>query len=178
MKMAVSRSVVLGGLWLVALLATPAHPRAQGAVTFNRDIAPIFNRNCASCHRAGEMAPMPLTSFKDARPWANAIRKAVIERAMPPWGADPAFGEFANDPRLSDLELATIAAWVGGGSIEGDAKDLPAPPKFTDGWHIGTPDAVLSMSAPADVPASGPRLLVDFPIPTHFTEDKYVELER
>jgi len=171
-----SRGLVLGGLGIVALLATPAIPRAQAPVTFNKDVAPIFNKNCASCHRAGEMAPMSLTSFKDARPWANAIRKAVIERAMPPWGADPAFGEFANSLRLSDQELATIAAWVGGGSLEGDARDLPAPPVFTDGWHIGTPDAVLSMSAPADVPASGPRILVDFKIQTHFSEDKYLEL--
>ncbi|HMB81880.1 MAG TPA: hypothetical protein VKI43_17520, partial [Vicinamibacterales bacterium] len=67
-----SRGLVLGGLGIVALLATPAIPRAQAPVTFNKDVAPIFNKNCASCHRAGEMAPMSLTSFKDARPWANA----------------------------------------------------------------------------------------------------------
>ena len=178
----VTRGLVLGSVGIVAVLSAQALPLAQtpakaaAPVTFTRDVAPILFKNCASCHRAGEMAPMSLTTFADARPWARAVKKAVVTRAMPPWGADPKFGEFANDPRLSEKDMATIVAWVDGGTIEGDARDLPALPTFTDGWHIGTPDAVLSMAADADVPASGPRLLVDFKIPTHFGEDKYVEL--
>ncbi len=81
---------------------------------------------------------MSLTSFKDARPWARAVREAVVERAMPPWFADPNHGEFANDPRLSEQEIATVAAWVDGGAVEGDGRDLPPLPAFTDGWHTTT----------------------------------------
>ena len=99
-----------------------AVPRAQTpAVTFNRDVAPILYKNCAACHRPGELAPMSLTTFKDARPWARALKTAVVTRSMPPWGADPKFGEFANDPRLSEKDMATIVAWVDGGAIEGNA---------------------------------------------------------
>ncbi len=133
----VSRGLVLSGVGIVAVLSAQALPRAQtpakaaAPVTFTRDVAPILFKNCASCHRAGEMAPMSLTTFTDARPWARAVKKAVVTRAMPPWGADPKFGEFANDPRLSEKDLATIVAWVDGGAIEGDARDLPPLPTFT-----------------------------------------------
>src|SRR5262245_59732222 len=100
------------------------------APTFSKDIAPIFAKNCMSCHRPGEIAPMSLMSYKEVRPWAKSIREKVIKREMPPWHADPAHGEWANDRRLSQKEIDAIVAWVDGGAPEGDSKDLPPPPKF------------------------------------------------
>src|SRR6185369_6365347 len=73
----------------------------RAAVTFNKDIAPIFFKNCIACHRQGEIAPMSLVTYKEARPWAKAIREKVITRAMPPWHADGSVGHWANDRRMS-----------------------------------------------------------------------------
>jgi mono/diheme cytochrome c family protein len=172
----------IGGLGVVVLLSWPAMPAAQGpapargAMTFTKDVAPILNRNCVSCHRPGEIAPMSLTTYEAARPWARAIRKAVADRVMPPWGADPQYGEFINDPSLSAADVATIVAWADGGAVEGDRKDLPPAPVFAEGWKIGTPDLVLKMTDPAPVPASGLRIIQDYPIDSHtFSEDTFVE---
>jgi mono/diheme cytochrome c family protein len=145
------------------------------AVTFSKDVAPILHAKCAICHRPGEMAPMSLVNYKDVRPWAKSIREKVVSREMPPWYADPSHGEFANDPRLSDQQIATVRAWVDGGAPEGDAKDLPPAPKFADaGWKFGQPDVVLSMNEAAEVPADGTVPYRYWAVPTNFTEDKYV----
>src|SRR5919198_1016214 len=92
-------------------------------VTFYKDVLPILQKNCQSCHRPGEIAPMPFLTYKDTRPWAKAIKAAVVSRQMPPWFADPGYGHFANDKRLTEAEIATLGAWVDGGAVEGDAKD-------------------------------------------------------
>src|SRR5215471_11543304 len=110
--------------FLLALAAIPALAGA-GAPTFSKDVAPIFYRHCVGCHHPDDIAPMSLMDFKSARPWAKAIREAVITRKMPPWFADTRFEKFSNDPRLSAAELATIQAWVDGGASEGDRRDLP-----------------------------------------------------
>src|SRR6516225_6462342 len=94
------------------------------AVTFTKDVAPIFYKNCVDCHRPGELAPMSLLSYKEARPWARSIREKVIAREMPPWSADPHFGDFSNDRRLSQKDVDTIAAWVDQGAREGNPADL------------------------------------------------------
>src|SRR5215813_2097985 len=91
----------------------------KGTVTYSKDFAPILNNNCVSCHRPGEVAPMSLMSYKEVRPWAKSIREQVVNRIMPPWFADPKFGEFSNDCRLSDAQFNTIKAWVEAGSPEG-----------------------------------------------------------
>src|SRR5579864_6938929 len=118
---------------------------AAAAPTFTKDVAPIFYKNCVSCHRPGEIAPMSLVDYQSTRPWAKAIREAVLTRKMPPWFADPHYGKFANDPRLSAEEIATIQAWVDGGADEGNPRDLPKAPAFTEGWHLGTPDLVVDI---------------------------------
>src|SRR5438046_2961893 len=102
---------------LSALLeqAWPAAGAAPGA-TFTRDVAPILHAKCVTCHRAGEVAPMALLTYQDARPWARAIKDKVVALQMPPWFADPAVGSFANDARLSAGEIATISQWVDGGA--------------------------------------------------------------
>jgi mono/diheme cytochrome c family protein len=108
---------------------------AAAAPTFTKDVAPIFYKNCVSCHRPGEIAPMSLVDYQSARPWAKAIREAVATRKMPPWFADPKYGHFSNDARLKDPEIETIKAWVDGGAVQGDPKNLPAPPQFVEGWR-------------------------------------------
>jgi hypothetical protein len=148
---------------------------AKSVVTYSKDVAPILYRNCAGCHRAGQIAPMTLLSYKEVRPWARSIREVVTERQMPPWHADPHFSEFANDRRLSQKEIDTIAAWVDGGSREGDPKDLPPAPKFPDVGSIDKPDVVLSMTEEFSVPADGVVPYKYFAVPTNFTEDKYVQ---
>jgi hypothetical protein len=144
-------------------------------VTFTRDVAPILNANCVSCHRPGEVAPFSLMTYRETRPWARTIRQVVMQRTMPPWRAHPDFGEFGNARVLSDGDVETIAAWVDGGAIEGDPADLPAPPQFADGWQIGTPDLVLTMAEPFTVPASGTIPYLTFPTDYEFPEDTWVQ---
>src|SRR5215831_19336330 len=119
--------------------------REPRAVYFNKDVAPIFNRSCVECHRPGEASPMSLLTYQAARPWAKSIREKVLARQMPPWHADPRYGEFANDRRLTEAEIKTIVAWADGDAKEGDPKDLPTAPKFVEGWNIGRPDLTLTM---------------------------------
>jgi hypothetical protein len=143
--------------------------------TFARDVAPIMFAKCASCHRPGEVAPMPLLSYRDVRPWASAIKERVSTRAMPPWHADPAHGTFRNDLRLSDREIDTIVRWVDAGAREGDPSALPPLPKFPEGWQIGTPDTVFEMAREFEVPASGEIPYQYFEVPTNFTEDRWMQ---
>lgn len=144
-----------------------------GEVTFSRDVAPILYRRCVACHHPGDIAPMSLLTYQQARPWAAAIREAVLTRKMPPWKADPRYGEWSNDPRLPDAEIATIKAWVDGPKREGDARQMPAPPDFHDGWKIGTPDLVISIPEHKLDP-TGPDDYSNVNIPTHFKEDRWI----
>jgi hypothetical protein len=150
-------------------------PAAAVAPTFSRDVAPIMFAKCASCHRPGEVAPMPLLSFKDARPWAGAIRQKVAARAMPPWHADRQYGTFVNNFSLSDREIDTIVQWVDGGAREGDPAALPQRPTFTEGWQIGTPDVVFEMAEQFRVPTSGTIDYQYFEVPTNFTQDMWMQ---
>ncbi len=105
------------------------------------------------CHRPGEIAPMSLLTFKEARPWARSIATQVSKGAMPPWHADPAHGQFLNDRSLSDHDKQTIVAWAETGALEGNPADLPAQPVYTSEWQIGQPDAVFSMAEDYPIPA-------------------------
>src|SRR5262249_18311449 len=131
--------------------------------------------NCATCHRPGEIAPMSLLTYKDARPWAKSIREEVATGAMPPWHADPSHGQFANDRRLNETDKDTILKWVSAGAPEGDPADLPPAPKYVDGWQIGQPDAVVSMNEDYSVPADGTVEYKYFSVPTNFDEDKWIQ---
>ena len=149
--------------------------KAVKAVTFSKDIAPIFNKNCVGCHRPGEIAPMSLLSYKDARPWAKSIKEKVAGGVMPPWHADPQFGTFENDRRLSQKDIDTVVAWVEQGAKEGNIKDLPPSPQFTDGWNIGKPDAVFYLPQEYTVPASGTVEYKYFRVPTNFKQDMFIQ---
>jgi len=152
-----------------ALWSAPSKP------DFSKDVAPILNNRCVECHRAGEAAPMAFTSYKETRPWAKAIKAAVLGKKMPPWLADPAHGRFSNDRRLSGDEIATIVAWADNGAPEGNPKDLPPPPRYEPGWAIGKPDVVFDMGQEFDVPASGEVPYKYFTVETNFKEDTWIE---
>jgi mono/diheme cytochrome c family protein len=154
--------------------APPAVTPAAAPVTFNGEVAPILFDHCVACHRPGQMAPMSFVTYESTRPWARAIQQQVTARTMPPWGADPTVGHFANDPSLTNAEIATITQWVADGAPRGTAA-LPAVPDQPEQWQIGTPDLVLSIPEPTRVPATG---LVDYlyvEIPTGLTEDRWIQ---
>jgi hypothetical protein len=158
-------------------VGVPALASAGGpdGVTFTKDVAPIFYARCAECHRPTMFAPMSLMTYESARPWAKSIRQKVESRQMPPWGADPAYGTFKNDPRLSQTEIDTITAWVDAGAPKGDPKDLPPAPQFEEGWSIGKPDVVFSMGEDFQIPATGEIPYKYFKVPTSLTEDRWIQ---
>jgi hypothetical protein len=148
--------------------------RQRPTPTFGADVAPILYEHCVACHREGEMAPMPLTTFHEVRPWARAIRTAVIATDMPPWGATSNAGAIANDPSLSVREIDTMVRWVAAGAPEGDPRVLPLLPAADSRWKMGTPDLVLSMAEPFEIAAESRSVYGDFPLRTSFAEDKYI----
>jgi mono/diheme cytochrome c family protein len=164
-----------GTVWLASAAPGAQSDGASGTPTFTRDVAPIFYKNCAGCHRPGEMGPMPLLTYDQSRPYARAIRTRVENGTMPPWHAEEPAGTFLNDRRLSARDKETIVRWASNGAPQGDTKDLPKPPVFTEGWSIGTPDVVLSMPTEFEVPAAGTIDYQDIRVPTNFTEDKWVQ---
>ena len=157
------------GLTCVGLAAAAGSEKP----TFDRDVLPVLQKNCQGCHRPGEVAPMSFLTYQEARPWAKAIKAAVVTKKMPPWLADPKYGHFSNDRHLSDAEIATLVNWADGGAPEGDAKDKPAPLQFTEGWNI-KPDMVISMPQPFHVPAKGILEYQYVIIPTHFDKDTWI----
>jgi hypothetical protein len=159
---------------VTAISAAPAG--APGAVpTFSKDVAPILFKNCTTCHRPGEIAPMSLLTYEDARPYAEAMIDELEGGTMPPWHADPKVGHFRNDRRISDADKATILTWAKNGAPKGNPADLPAPPKYIDGWTIGQPNVVLEMPVEYKVPEKGQIEYEYFELPTRFTEDKWVQ---
>jgi len=154
--------------------AIAAAPSPAAALTYTKDIAPIFQRRCQECHRPGEAAPMSLLAYSDVRKWKIAIRKEVASGAMPPWHASPEHGSWRNDRRLAEAEKASILDWIAAGATEGDPADLPPPRAFLEGWRLGEPDLVLQMPSEYVVKAEGTVPYKYFTIPTNFTEDKWV----
>ena len=148
--------------------ATAQEGPASTAVTFNKDVLPILQAECQTCHRPGEIAPMSFLTYSEVRPWARSIKEAVITREMPPWFEEGQHREFENERILTDDEIRTLVTWADGGAVEGDPKDRPAPRAFNDGWNL-EPDMIVEMPIPFDVPAEGTvnyqniRLKVDFP---------------
>lgn len=157
----------------LATLFPAAPPLLCGEITYTADVAPIIYKHCATCHHPDDIAPMALLTYQQTRPWAAAIREAVLTRQMPPWKADPRYGKWSNDWSLSEQEIAAITGWVDQGSKEGDPQRLPVPPVFSTGWKIGKPDVVISIP-PHSLTADGPDEYESFTVPTNFTEDKWV----
>jgi len=161
-------------LTLFAAAALGASAPAFAAIEFHKDIEPLLQAHCQTCHRPGEIGPMALFTYEDTRKWAKAIRQAVLTRKMPPWFADKA-QHYANDVSLSDAEIATFRDWVDAGAPEGDPKLAPPPRTFVDGWNIGKPDMVIEMPAAYEIPARGTIEYTYIVMPTNFKEDVWVQ---
>ncbi len=170
--------VFVAGLLGLATLAFSVKAATEedsrpGAVTFNKQVLPILQKNCQTCHRPGEIAPMSFLTYADTRPWAKAMKEAVVNRQMPPWFADPGYGHFANDRRLSEADIKTISTWADNSAPEGDAKDKPAPVTFQDGWNI-KPDMIIEMPKDYNVPATGTVNYQNVLVKVNFPEDVWV----
>ncbi len=147
----------------------------KGEITFAKHVSRILQKNCADCHHPGTAAPFSLLKYEDAANWAGMIRETVLERRMPPWSADPRYGRFENDLRMSDQDVDTLIAWIDGGMPMGDPKELPEPKKYADGWQLGKPDIVFKIPAEYTVPATGTVEYQYFVTPTNFEEDVWVQ---
>jgi mono/diheme cytochrome c family protein len=166
------------GLILFAAALAPGVCRAEAdkapaKTTYYRDVLPILQERCQQCHRPGEVGPFSLMTYADAANWAADIKQYTQSRRMPPW--KPVAGvAFHNERKLTDKELATLAAWADGGTPEGNSKDAPPPRKFVEGWQLGTPDLVLTVPEEMTIGASGDDLFRCFVLPTNLKEDKSV----
>src|SRR6266404_4074340 len=163
--------------FLLSLFVSVAASAAttQTPVTFYKDVLPVLQRNCQGCHRPGEAAPMSFLDYQATRPYAKAMKAAVLSKKMPPWLADPHYGKFSNDRSLPEADLKTLVAWADAGAPEGNPKEAPAPAKLVDGWNIGKPDIELEMPNAFDVQAKGTIEYQYVVIPTGFTEDRWVQ---
>jgi hypothetical protein len=159
----------------VLAVGVAASGPTESKITFTKDVAPIFYNRCAECHRPGEIAPMSLLTYNEARPWAKAIKQKVADGSMPPWLASPENKHFKNDRRMTQNEIDTITAWVDAGAPKGEDKFLPAPPSFEQGWSIGKPDAIISLDQEVAVPADGVVPYKYLTVQTNFNEDKWIQ---
>jgi peroxiredoxin len=160
------------------LIARPKTSASAGKITYTNQVARLFQKNCQECHRPGEIGPFSLLTFRQAKGWADMIQETVRDGRMPPWYADPRYGKFANDRRLSKEEKETLLAWIDQGCAKGEDKDLPSPKEWHEGWWIGKPDAIITMKEDFTVPADAGKTGVPykyFTVPTNFTEDKWVQ---
>jgi hypothetical protein len=162
----------VNGLFVCLTFAAVAF--AAPEVTFHKDVEPILQKACQECHRPGEIGPMALLTYDQARPYAKGIRAAVIKGTMPPWPADPHYGKFSNDRSLTKSEIDTLVAWSDGGAKEGNKADAPKPRTWVEGWNISKPDAIVEMPTSFHMPATGEVEYQYIVVPTGFTEDKWI----
>ena len=153
-----------------------AHRDAGTAPTFYRDVLPILQGRCESCHRAGGIAPIAFESYERTRPYAEAIRRATQDKSMPPWFAVPGIGHFSNDPSLTPEQIATLAAWADAKAPEGDPHEAPPPRHWAESWSIPQPDVVVKMPQGVPIPARGDVEYTYEIVPTHFAEDRWVQM--
>lgn len=164
------------GLLVLGVAAGASAQSAAGAAapTFARDVAPILNKNCVSCHRPGEIGPMAFQTYEQTRPWARSIKDKVVKREMPPWGADHTVSmKMGNDRSLPQADIDTIVAWVNAGAPRGDAKDLPPAPTFPTGWQLGEPDFVFEQPVAWTVKPDAQEPYLYFYEKIPFSEDKW-----
>ncbi|HUF77201.1 MAG TPA: hypothetical protein VMM35_13025 [Longimicrobiales bacterium] len=164
-------------LLLGIALVLAADARAQDVPTWTAEVGPLMRDKCMNCHRPGEVAPMSLLTYEEVRPWARSIRTMVEDRIMPPWHADPAYGVFGNNRRMTPMQINTISQWVDAGAPRGEGEFTP--PEFPEGWLLGgvlgEPDYVFEMEEPFVVPAGGEDINIDIIVPTTHTEDIWVQ---
>jgi hypothetical protein len=144
--------------------------------TFYRDVLPILQQHCQSCHRTGEIAPMPFVSYRQTFPYARAIARQTAEHHMPPWFADPCCGKFLDDPSLTPAQIAILERWADAKAPAGNPKDAPTSPGWRPGWNISEPDLVLRMPKPVAIPKDGVVEYTYEIVPTDFGEDRWVRM--
>jgi peroxiredoxin len=150
-------------------------PRVEGKVTYTKEVSRILQKRCQECHRPGQIGPMSLLNYDKVKAWADTIHEVILQERMPPWYADPRYGKFSNDRRLSRAEADTLMAWVEQGCPEGVVADLPAPVPFPEGWKIGKPDKVFTMGEDFKVPATGVLPYKQFTVDPGFKEDVWMQ---
>lgn len=169
--------LALGGLCL-AFVPAPNHTsptRAKGAApTYAKEIAPILNKNCVECHHPGEVAPFSLVGYDNARKWARMAADVTHSRLMPPWKASPGFGEFKNDRRLSEQDIALLQKWASAGAPRGNPREEPKAPMFADGWTLGKPDRIVSAEKPYTLGAEGTDVYRNFVVPVDSKDDLWI----
>jgi hypothetical protein len=143
--------------------------------TYTGGVGKVFRERCEVCHRPGEAAPFSLLTYEEARPWAKAIKAAVLTRKMPPWFADRHVGKFRNDASLSQGEIDTIVRWVDAGAPKGEKSRAPRQGEFAEGWAIPKPDAVIELPTPFEIPARGTMEYQHILIPAPFATDRWVQ---
>jgi hypothetical protein len=169
-------AIAAGSIAALLLQTSAAFPQSSPAVpTFYRDVLPILEKHCQSCHRPGEMT-FPLTTYDQAAARARAIRESAATKKMPPWLADPDYGHFANDPSLSQSEIKTLAMWTDGGMRAGDSHEAPPALRWTEGWNISPPDVVIEMPKPVALVPTGDIDYTYEIVPTHLREDRWVQM--
>ena len=146
------------------------------APTFYHDVLPILQNHCQACHRTGQIGPMPLVTYQDARKWAAEIVRKTGAKEMPPWFANPTIGHFSNDPSLTTAQIETLAAWERGGAPAGNRADAPPPRKWAAGFVIPQPDLVVAMPKPVAIPAHGDIDYTYEIVHTGFAEDRWVRM--
>ena len=166
---------VLAILFLLPGTEIAQNAPANNSPTFYRDVLPILQQRCQSCHRAGGIAPMPFESYEQTSPFATAITRAIQGKTMPPWFADSKVGRFSNDPSLQPAEIARVAAWAEVKAPAGEFKDAPQPRHWAESWSIPKPDLVLKMPQPVPLPASGNIEYTYEIVPANFKEDRWVQ---
>jgi hypothetical protein len=171
--------VLIAGMTQISAEPPPGKVEIPRVVTFTKDIAPILQRSCQRCHRPNSIAPMSLLTFQETRPWARAIREAVLRRNMPPWFIDRHVGiqSFKDDTSLNDGEIAIIAAWAENGAPEGNPAHMPPPRQFDDSdqWHIGKPDWIVPSPVKLTVKPKQADWWGNLVADTGLTEDRYIK---
>ena len=159
------------------LIGRPKQPEIEAEVTYSNQIARIFAERCVECHREGQIAPFALTDYDEVAGWGEMIEEVVREQRMPPWHANPKFGHFSNENRLTDREKEAIYQWVSDGCPEGDPQDLPEPREYNEGWFMGEPDLVIAMKdEPVEVKAEGVEDYRYYVVDPGFEEDKWISM--
>ena len=163
----------ISGAILFSLMIVWEMTAAESQANFYKDVLPILQKNCQNCHRPGQIAPMSFLTYSSVRPWAKAMKAAVVTRKMPPWFADPQYGHFSNDRSLKQSDIETIVKWADAGAPEGKPEDAPAPVQWPgNNWQI-QPDVIVDIP-PFNVPASGLVEWTNITIPNPFKEDTWV----
>ena len=168
------KHITLACLFVIGTTAAAAG-QEPASVTFNKDVLPILQKNCQTCHRPGQIAPMSFLTYAETRPWAKAMKQAVVTRDMPPWFADPQHGRFKNDRSLEPRDIETITRWADSGAAEGDSTDAPQVDWPADGWEI-QPDVIVQ-GPEYFVPAQAKNDVIEWTyitVPSGFTADTWV----